>query len=234
MVYSFNDSKAGTTWTGFTFQWYVDLVSNVQIMNALKNSLFVAFVTTILACTFGTMTALAIYKYNFPGKKLLDILIYIPVVIPDIVLAVALLAIYGGLQVTLGTTTVIPGHVAISISFAIFVILSRLARYDRSIEDAAKDLGANEWQTFWRVTFPLIFPGILASALLVFTISLDDFNIAYFNTGPGSSTLPVLVFSMVRRGVSPEINALSTIMILVIVIMVLLIGRSLFSNTKKS
>ncbi len=232
MVYSFNDSKTGTTWTGFTFEWYAQLFSNGQILSATKNSLFIAIVTTVISALIGTLAALALHRYDFPGKKLFDFLFYIPVVIPHVVVAVALLSLYGWMDVTLGTTTVIPGHVALTTSYVIFVVMARLVRFDSSIEEAAKDLGANGWHTFWRVTFPLIFPAILAGSLLVFTISLDEFNISYFTAGPGSNTLPVLVYSMVRQGISPEINALSTIMILLIVIGVIAAGKGMGSSNK--
>ncbi len=227
MAFSFNDSKVGTVWTGFTFDWYKSLFSNDQIISAVTNSLIIAVITTLIATVFGTLAALAIHRYNFPGKKAFNFLFYIPVVIPDIIVAVALLALYGWLDITLGISTVFPGHVAITISYVMLVVIARLAGLDASLEEAAKDLGANEWQTFWKVTFPLIFPGVLAGALLAFTISLDEFVISYFTTGPGSDTLPVLVYSMVRLGVSPEINALSTIMVLLIVIMVVITGRKM-------
>lgn len=231
IVFSFNDSKLGTVWTGFTFDWYTKLFSNSHIHAALLNSLFVAMITTILSTIFGTLAALALYRYTFVGKRSIDFLFLIPVIIPDIVIAVALLAIYGLLNINLGLLTVIPGHVVWGISFVMLVVLARLSGLDRSLEEAAKDLGANEWQTFWRVTFPLIFPGILAGALLTFTLSLDEFEVAFFTAGPGSSTLPVLVYSMVRLGVSPEINALSTILILVVIIAIIIWG--VFINKTK-
>jgi spermidine/putrescine transport system permease protein len=232
MVYSFNDSKTGTTWTGFTFDWYVQLFSNDQIINATVNSILIAVITTLISCVLGTFASLALYRYKFPGKKFFDFIFYIPVVIPHIVVAVALLSVYGWLDLNLGIKTVIPGHVALTTSYVIFVVMARLYRFDPAIEEAAKDLGANEWKTFWKVTFPLIFPGILAGALLVFTISLDEFNISFFNTGPGSNTLPVLIYSMVRKGITPEINALSTIMILFIVVMALIIGKGMGETSK--
>lgn len=232
MVFSFNDSKIGTVWTGFTFDWYVSLISDDQIIDAVKNSLIIATITTVIAGILGTLAALAFNRYQFPGKKMLDFLFYIPVVIPDIVVGVSLLVLYGWLDVTLGIKTVIPGHVAITTSYVMLVVLSRLQGFDTRFEEAAKDLGANEWHTFWKVTFPLIFPGILAGAMLAFTISLDEFVISYFTTGPASNTLPVLVYSMVRMGVSPEINALSTILILLIVVMVLVVGRKMVQTKK--
>ncbi|UFT99094.1 ABC transporter permease [Radiobacillus kanasensis] len=233
MAFSFNDSKVGTVWTGFTVDWYVSLFSNEQILTAAYNSLLIAVVTTIIATICGTLAALAFHRYSFPGKKALDFLFYIPVVIPDIVVAVALLALYGWLQVTLGLSTVLPGHVAITISYVMLVVLARLAGLDNQLEEAAKDLGANEWHTFWKVTFPLISPGILAGALLAFTISLDEFVITYFTSGPSANTLPVLVYSMVRMGVSPEINALSTILVLLIIITVMVVGKRMHIGNRE-
>lgn len=233
MIFSFNDSKIGTVWTGFTFDWYTKLISNSQIIDAAINSIIVAVITTIVSTILGTMAALALHRHGFPGKKAVDFIFYIPVIIPDIILAVALLALYGFLSVELKLFTVIPGHVVIATSYVMLVVIARMVGLDKSLEEASKDLGANEWHTFWKVTFPLIGPGVLAGALLAFTISLDEFVIAFFSTGPGSSTLPVLVYSMVRKGVSPEINALSTIMILTIVILVLLVGWRMNRSNKK-
>lgn len=227
MIFSFNDSKLGTVWTGFTFKWYIKLFNNSQIMDALLNSLFIAVVTTVLSVIFGTLAALVLHRYLFTGKKIVDFILMIPVIIPDIVIGIAMLAIYGIFKVNLGLITVIPGHVVWGISFVALVVLARMSGFDRSLEEAAKDLGANEWQTFWRVTFPLIFPGVLAGALIVFTMSLDEFEVAFFTSGPGSSTLPVLIYSMVRHGVSPEINALSTILIVLIMIAIIIWGLTM-------
>lgn len=226
MIFSFNDSKISTVFTGFTFDWYDKLFSNKQIWMSLKNSLFIGAITTLIATVLGTMAALAFNKYNFPGKKLLDALYYTPIIIPDIVLGIALLTFYGFLNVSLGFSTVIPGHVVITTSYVMLVVLARLHGFDSSLEEAAKDLGANVWQTFKKVTLPLIFPGVLAGALLAFTISLDEFVIAYFTTGPKSTTLPVYVYTMISKGVSPEINALSTLLILLIAIAVLVVGKN--------
>jgi len=227
MVFSFNDSKLGTVWTGFTFDWYIKLFNNSQIIDALFNSLFVAVITTVLSVIFGTLAALVLHRYIFIGKKVIDFLLLIPIIIPDIVIGIALLVIYGILNMKLGLFTVIPGHVVWGISFVALVVLARMSGFDRSLEEAAKDLGANEWQTFWKVTFPLIFPGILAGSLIVFTMSLDEFEVAFFTSGPGSSTLPVLIYSMVRHGVSPEINALSTILIVLIMTAIVIWGLSM-------
>jgi spermidine/putrescine transport system permease protein len=146
---------------------------------------------------------------------------------------VALLAVYGLFKMELGLFTIIPGHVVWGISFVALIVLSRMAGLDRSLEEAAKDLGANEWHTFWKVTFPLIFPGVLAGALLTFTLSFDEFEVAFFTSGPGSTTLPVLIYSMVRLGVSPEINALSTILILIVIIGVAIWGLYIYYANRK-
>lgn len=233
IVFSFNDSKLGTVWTGFTFDWYIKLFTNKQIIDALINSILIAVIVTVLSTIFGTLAALAIHRYTFVGKRSMDFLFLIPVIIPDLVIAVALLAIYGIMNIKLGLLTIIPGHVVWGISFVMLVVLARLQGLDRSLEEAAKDLGANEWHTFWRVTFPLIFPGVLAGALLTFTLSLDEFEVAFFTSGPGSTTLPVLVYSMVRLGVSPEINALSTILILIIVVAIVIWGIYISQTEKK-
>jgi len=232
-MFSFNDSKLGTVWTGFTFDWYIKLFHNTQIINAFLNSLLIAVVTTILSTIIGTLAALAIHRYTFIGKGSINTLFLIPVIIPDIVIGVSLLAVYGLLNMELGLFTIIPGHVVWGISFVALIVLSRMAGLDRNLEEAAKDLGANEWNTFWKVTFPLIFPGILAGALLTFTLSFDEFEVAFFTSGPSSTTLPVLVYSMVRMGISPEINALSTILILIVVIAVMIWGIYTFYSNRK-
>ncbi|KGX91779.1 ABC transporter permease [Pontibacillus marinus] len=222
MIYSFNDSKISTSWQGFTFDWYNKLFSNSAIGSAVLNSLTVALFTTLISLIIGTTAAIALYRYDFPGKKYIDLLFYLPIVIPPIIIGVALLTVYARLKVALGIQTIIPGHVVLTTPFVTMLVMSRLQGFDHSLEDAAKDLGANAWNTFWRVTLPLIFPSILSGALLSFTISVDEFVVSFFTTGPGASTLPVMIYSMVRTGVTPEINALSTIMILVTVFVVLL------------
>lgn len=233
MIFSFNDSKLGTVWTGFTVEWYKKLMTNQQIFDALMNSVFIAVIVTIISTILGTLAALAIHRYTFVGKKTMDFLFLIPIIIPDLVIAVALLAVYGMLGIGLSLMTIIPGHVVWGIAFVTLIVLARLQGFDRSLEEAAKDLGANEWQTFWRVTFPLIFPGVLAGSLLTFTLSLDEFEVAFFTSGPNSMTLPVLIYSMVRLGVSPEINALSTIIILFIILAIVIWGTYIYFTNKK-
>lgn len=222
IIYSFNDSKISTSWNGFTFSWYSKLATNEALIASIINSLIVASISTGLSLVIGTCAAMALKRYNFPGKKFIDLLFYVPIVIPPIIIGVSMLVLFAWLNISLSLTTVIPGHVVLSTSFVTLLVLARLHGFDLSLEEAAKDLGANGWQTFWKITFPLILPSIIAGGLLSFTISIDEFVIAFFTTGPGSNTLPVMIYSIVRTGITPEINALSTIMIMVTVVVVFL------------
>ncbi|TCL70049.1 ABC-type spermidine/putrescine transport system permease subunit II [Hydrogenispora ethanolica] len=226
VVYSFNQSKLNVIWTGFTLDWYGSLLRNEDVLSAFKNSLILAVISTVVSAMIGTLAAVGMYRYRFKGKSVLDALLYIPVVIPEIVMGIALLALFAQFQVALGMFTLICAHVAFSIPFVVLVVKARLDGFNRSIEEAAMDLGANPWQTFLRVTLPVIMPGIISGAMLAFTLSLDDVVISFFVAGPQSTTLPLKVFSMVKFGVSPEINALSTIM-LVITLSVVVIAESI-------
>jgi spermidine/putrescine transport system permease protein len=215
VIFSFNASRYAVAWRGFTLQWYASLFANQAIGAALKNTLIVAGVSTLISTVFGTMVALAMERYKFRAKLAFDALLYLPIIIPDIAMAVMLLLFFVLSHSRLGLTTIIISHVAFNISFVAVVVRARLAYFDISLEEAAQDLYANEWQTFRRVTLPLIMPGILGGALLAFTLSIDDFVITFFTAGPGSTTLPLRIYSMVKLGVTPEINALSSMMLLV-------------------
>jgi spermidine/putrescine transport system permease protein len=216
VIYSFNASRyASGAWRGFSVQWYTSLFSNEAIGAALKNTLIVAGASTFISTVFGTMVALAMERYRFPGKLAFDALLYLPIIIPDIAMAVMLLLFFVLGHARLGIVTIIISHTAFNISFVAVVVRARLAYFDISLEEAAQDLYANEWQTFRLVTLPLIMPGILGGALMAFTLSIDDFVITFFTSGPGSTTLPLRIYSMVKLGVTPEINALSSIMLLV-------------------
>jgi len=235
VAFSFNDSRLAARWVGFTTKWYVDMVQSEAVMIAMENSLIVAFVSTIIATILGTMTALAMERFRFPFRSTYDGVLYLPVIIPDIVMGISLLAFFslflGGMNELLGLegnaslrpglTTVIIAHVAFNISYVAIVVRTSLGELDPGLEEAAQDLGANEWITFRRVTLPLIMPGILGGALLAFTLSLDDFVITFFTTGPGGTTLPIEVFGRIRRAISPEINAISTVMLLVSILLVI-------------
>jgi spermidine/putrescine transport system permease protein len=223
VIFSFNASRyASGVWRGFSLQWYTSLFSNEPIGVALKNTLIVAGVSTFVSTIFGTMVALAMERYKFWGKLAFDALLYLPIIIPDIAMAVMLLLFFVLGRARMGLVTIIISHVAFNISFVAVVVRARLAYFDISMEEAAQDLYANEWQTFRRVTLPLIMPGILGGALLAFTLSIDDFVITFFTSGPGSTTLPLRIYSMVKLGVTPEINALSSMMLLISMGLVLL------------
>lgn len=220
VVYSFNSSRLVSVWEGFTFDWYVKLFSNEAMGKALQNSLIVALSSTAISTVFGTMVALVMERHEFWGKLPFDALLYLPIIIPDISMAVMLLLFFVMARFPLSLLTIVISHVAFNISFVAVVVRARLADFDRSLEEAAMDLGANELQTFWRVTLPLLVPGILGGALLAFTLSIDDFVITFFTAGIGSTTLPLRIYSMVKLGVTPEINALSTMMLLASMVLV--------------
>jgi spermidine/putrescine transport system permease protein len=223
LIFSFNASKfASAAWKGFSFKWYLELFNDEALGSALKNSLYIGFMSTLISTIFGTMVAIAMERYNFWGKLAFDALLYLPIIIPDIAMAVMLLLFFVMVKIPLGRSTIIISHIAFNISFVAIVVRARLAQFDMTLEEAAQDLYADNWQTFRRVTLPLLMPGILGGALLAFTLSLDDFVITFFTSGPGSSTLPLRIYSMVKLGVTPEINALSAVMLLASFVLVFL------------
>jgi spermidine/putrescine transport system permease protein len=232
VVFSFTRDEFGVRWTGFTLDWYIRLFANDRLMGAALNTLVVAFASTLVATLLGTLIALGLERYRFRGRGSVDALLYLPIVIPEIVMAVALLAFSAlffdliaaltGQVMRRNLTTVTIAHIAFSISFVVVVVRASLKHFDWRLEEAAADLGANSWQTFWRVTFPLILPGIIGGALLAFTLSLDDFIISLFLSGPGTSLLPVEVYNRVRRAITPEINAISTLMLVFSITLVVL------------
>jgi spermidine/putrescine transport system permease protein len=240
VLFSFTKDTFGVRWTGFTLDWYVRMFQDERLVGATLNTLKVALLSTVVSTVIGTLTALAMERYRFRGRTAFDGLLYMPIVIPEIVMALALLAFFAfsfgiienitGQQLRMSLVTVTISHIAFSISFVVVVVRASLKGFDRRLEEAAHDLGANEWQTFWRITFPLILPGVIGGALLAFTLSLDDFIISFFTTGPGTSLLPVEVYSSVKRGVTPKINAISTVMLL---LSMLLVGFSQFIQRRQ-
>jgi spermidine/putrescine transport system permease protein len=240
VFFSFNDSRSTAQWVGFSMRWYGELANDSQTILALWNSLFVALVSTAISTVIGTLAAMAMERYSFRGQLLMDAVLYLPVVIPDIAMAIMLLLFFNvsgigfepwrvsffGVQLAVPYSVII-GHVAFNISFVAIVVRARLAQMDRTLEEAANDLYANAWNTFWRITFPMMLPGIVGGALLAFTLSLDDFIITFFTSGAGFNTLPVRVFGMIKKGVTPKINAVSTLML---IFSLLLISVSLFSR----
>ena len=228
IIYSFNESRQIGIWTGFSWRWYGELMRDEAVLDALKLSLWVATWSTIISTFLGTLTALAMERHRFWGKITYDAILYLPIIIPDIVMALSTLLFFVVLGVALSRYTILIAHVAFNISFVAIVVRARLADMNSTLEEAAADLGANEWQTFRRVTLPLLMPGIISGALLAFTLSLDDFVITFFVAGPGSTTLPVRVYSMIRFGLTPEVNAVSTLMFLgstLLVVISLLLQR---------
>lgn len=218
VAFSFNISEMNIVWEGFTVQWYGSFFQNRTLMESLWLSLYIAAISTAIATVIGTLGAIGLSRFEFRGKNLIDQLLYIPVVIPEVVLGVALLCIFSTIKMELGVLTIILSHVTFCIPFVVMNVRARIAGFDKSMEEAAQDLGANGIQTFFRVTLPMIMPGVTSGALLSFSLSLDDVIISFFVTGPGSTTLPLKIFSMVKTGVTPEVNALSTIIMFVVII----------------
>ena len=224
IVFSFNETRSVARWNGFSLEWYQRLFDNEALLRAARNSLLIALVSTLAATAMGTLTALGMDRYHFRLRNSFDAILYLPIVIPEIVMGISLLLFFNlalfpllqaltQVQPTLGLPTITIGHIAFNIPFVYVIVRARLVGFDRTLEQAAQDLGANEWRTFWRITFPLLLPGILGGALLAFTLSLDDFLVTVFTAGTASPTLPLYVYSLVRRGVTPEINALSTVLL---------------------
>ena len=259
VLYAFNASRTNILFAGFIpsigplqmdgsvvtqspcgpFHWFCELSRNREVGLAARNTLTIAFVSTFLSTIIGTMAALAIQRYNFRLKSFSQLSLYVPIVIPEIVMGIGILTLFsqlfgvlngalgltGDSRLSLGLGTVIVSHIAFSVPFVTLVVQARLQGFDKSFEEAAMDLGANELTTFWRVTFPMILPGVLSGALLAFTLSLDDFVITFFTTGPGATTLPIYVYGLLRRIITPQVNALSTVWIAIVLAVVFLLQR---------
>jgi spermidine/putrescine transport system permease protein len=221
IIFSFNNTRSVAVFTGFSTEWYTSLAQNNDLLDAARNSLLVALITTVVATIIGTLTALAMERYRFRMRTAFDANLYLPIVIPEIVMGIALLLFFNqalfpflqnafGIRASTGLHTITISHIAFDIPFVYVIVRARLADFDRTLEEAAADLGADEWQTFQRVTLPLLMPGIIGGALLAFTLSLDDYLITVFTKGIREQTMPLYIYSLVRRGVTPEINALST------------------------
>ncbi len=218
IAFSFNDSKLNIVFEGFTFEWYKTLFTNTTLLESLRNTLIVAITSTVISTIIGTLAAVGLTKYNFKGKNLINSLLYIPVVIPEIVLGISLLSIYTLMKLDLGLGTLILSHIAFSIPYVIISVRTVISSMNWQIEEAAHDLGASDFLTFRKVILPEIVPGIISGATLAFTLSLDDVIISYFTTGPGSNTLPLQIYSMIKTGITPDVNALTTLIILFVMI----------------
>ncbi len=215
VINSFNatTSKPYLSWKGFSFEWYIKLFENTALLESFGNTMIIAFCSTILSIIIGTISAVGMYKYKFAGKSIIDGLLYIPVVIPEIVLGIALLTLFANTNIPRGMITLILAHATFSIPFVIFNIRARLSGYDNSIEEASMDLGANRIATFLNITLPVLAPGIAGGALLAFTLSIDDVIISYFVNGQ-VKTFPLKVMESIKSGVSPDVNALSTLILI--------------------
>jgi spermidine/putrescine transport system permease protein len=225
IIFSFNNTRSVAVFTGFSTEWYSSLLQNDELLDAARNSLLVGLITTIVATVIGTLTALAMDRYRFKLRTTFDANLYLPIVIPEIVMGISLLLFFNqalfpflrdifGIRATTGLPTITISHIAFDIPFVYVIVRARLADFDRTLEEAAADLGADEWQTFKRITLPLLMPGIIGGALMAFTLSLDDYLITVFTKGVREQTMPLYIYSLVRRGVTPEINALSTALLL--------------------
>lgn len=221
IAFSFNTSEMNITFQGFTVEWYGRMLENRQLMQSFFNTVIVAFWSTIISVVIGTLCALGLYKFEFKLKKLISSSLYIPIVIPELVFAIALLIFFSSIHVNMNMVTLIIAHVTFSMPFVVITVRARLAGFDKSIEEAARDLGANELHTFFRVTLPMISPGVISGGMLALTMSLDDVVVSFFTAGPESQTLPLKILGMVRKGVSPDVNALSTLMILGTIVILL-------------
>jgi spermidine/putrescine transport system permease protein len=229
---SFNRSPLSAVWTGFTFDWYAKLFTDAEMITAAQRSMIVALLATVIATIIGTAAAMGLSRPRAVAKRTTAALLYLPIVIPEIVLGCALLTFFSVTRWELSLWTVALAHVSFSVSYVAVVVRARLAGFDNTLKEAAMDLGAGPWGTFCRVTFPLILPGIVAAALLVFTVSIDDYVITSFVAGADSTTLPLKIASMVKTGLTPEVNAVSTLLLVLTMMLVLAAQRLLRGPSK--
>jgi len=222
VVYSFNDSRLNAEWVGFTFGWYDKLFHNEEMLTAAGNSLLIALVASLVSTLLGTMAGVAMYRYK---TRILPVLVLAPIAIPEILMGVSLLIFFVLLNFTLGLVSVALAHIAFCIGFVAIVVRARLAGMDESLTEAARDCGANPWQAFRHVTLPLIMPGVVAGALMAFTLSIDDFVITFFTAGAGTVTLPLQIYSMIKIAVTPEVNAVSTLLMLLTLILIIIASK---------
>ena len=232
VIFSFNDSRRNIIWRGFTTKYYWKAWNNDSLIEAFINSLTIATVSTIVSTILGTMVALLLWRFRFPFKATYEGLMALPIVVPEICMGVAMLAFFSrvtgfptGWIWPFNLSAITVAHIAFSFPFVAIVVRSRLAGFNRELEEASKDLGASEWQTFWKVILPFMKPGVIAGALLAFTLSLDDFVVTFFTSGPDTLTFPVKVYSMVRFSVTPEVNAASTVLVVITILLTIVAMR---------
>ncbi|RZI48042.1 ABC transporter permease [Lactococcus kimchii] len=220
IIFSFNQSRQNIIFTGFTIDWYGRLWNNQALITGLLNSLVVGLSATFIATIIGTLGAVGLTKYNFIGKNIVNQIVYVPIVIPEVVLGIALLSIFSFFSIPLGLLTLFIAHVTFSVPFVVVSVRAGFTEETLALEEAAMDLGANKRETFTKVTLPALWPAIISGALLSFTLSLDDVIISFFVVGPDSQTLPLAILSMVRVAVTPDVNALATLILIVTVALV--------------
>jgi spermidine/putrescine transport system permease protein len=230
VVYSFNDSKLNLTWVGFTTKWYGALFQNEVLLRAFQNSLIVAGATTLLSVFLGTTAAWLLHRYKFPAQQLIGLLIFIPMVMPEVLMGTSLLVLFVSLGIPLGFGTLIVAHTTFCFPFVLVGVQARLQGLDPSLEEAAQDLGATPVKAFWLVISPYLMPAIVAGALMAFTLSFDEYIVTIFTSGAESQTLPLKVYGMVRVGLNPQLNALSTLFIGITALLV--IGSQIFTRKK--
>jgi spermidine/putrescine transport system permease protein len=218
--YSFNSSRLNIVWESFTFRWYAAIFQDAVLVASLWNSLYVAVVTTVLAVVLGTGGAWLLFRYRFPGVRLLSTLVFIPMIIPEVIMGVSLLIFFVAMQLELGYTTIIISHVTFCFPFVMVAVQARLAGLDPALEEAAQDLGATPWQAFRKILVPYLAPAIVSGALMSFTLSLDELIVTYFTASAGTRTLPLEIFGRVKKGLDPTLNAISTVFILSTVMLV--------------
>jgi spermidine/putrescine transport system permease protein len=227
VAYSFNDSRFSMVWKGFTLDWYVKLFANTGLMQAAWHSLLIAVVSATCSSILGTFMAMALHRWRFPSRKVIHTSLFVMMMSPDIVIGISLLVLFMALALPLGFWTLLMAHVTLCVPFVAITVYGRLLGFDRHVVEAARDLGAGEYEVFRHVVLPMVFPAVLAGWFLSFTLSVDDVIISFFTTGPTFEVLPLRIYSMVRLGLKPEVNALCAIMILVTVVAVLLSQRFL-------
>ena len=219
---SVNVNNHNTSFDGFTLDWYTALAGDTSILDGLKNTVFLAVSSTLLSVFVGTLSAFGMYRFKFKGKALLDTLFYIPIVVPEIVLGISLMVIFSMMNINAGMLTLIIAHTTFCIPYVVFNVRASIAGFDPSLEEASMDLGRNRIGTFLHITLPMIMPGISSGAFMAFTLSIDDVIISYFTSGPGSQTLPIVVYNMSRKRITPDVYALSTIIVAIVLLLSIL------------
>ncbi|HET7097986.1 MAG TPA: ABC transporter permease [Casimicrobiaceae bacterium] len=222
ILYSFNNSRLNAEWVGFTLDWYDKLFHNDEMLTAAGNSLLIALTASLVSTALGTMAGVAMYRYKL---RLLPLLVLTPIAIPEILMGVSLLIFFVLVNFTLGLVSVTLAHIAFCIGFVAIVVRARLAGMDESLTEAARDCGATPWEAFRYVTLPLIMPGVIAGALMAFTLSIDDFVITFFTAGAGTVTLPLQIYSMIKIAVTPEVNAVSSLLMLLTLALIIIASR---------